>query len=115
MSNLLSAALAGLFFPLQLCLGGDSSIRAYVRDPGTPKRGGRQTRQQYARALRRGIHPANLHPRHTADTAKGRGENGQLHGTDPIGPTGKQSTGKETVSSPVLFGSFRAFRCTHGA
>lgn len=25
-SNLLSAALAGLFFPLQLCLGGDSSI-----------------------------------------------------------------------------------------
>ena len=42
--------------------------------------------------------------------AKNR-ENGQLHGTDPISPTGKQSTGKETVSSPVLFESFRTVRC----
>lgn len=49
------------------------------------------------------------------DAAKGRGENGQLHGADSISPAGKQSTGKEAISSPVLFGSFRAFRCTHGA
>ena len=34
---------------------------------------------------------------------------------DSISPAGKQSTGKEAISSPVLFGSFRAFRCTHGA
>ena len=87
----------------------------YVRDPCTPKRRGCQNRQQYARPLRRGLHPPHLHPRYKADAAKGRGENGQFHGTDPISPTGKQSTGKETISSPVLFGSFRIFRCTHGA
>ena len=54
-------------------------------------------------------HP--LHPRHTADAAKGRGENGQLHSADSISPTGKRSTGKEAISSPVLFGSFCMFRC----
>ena len=44
-----------------------------------------------------------------------RANDGQFHGTDSISPTGKQSTGKETVSSPVLFGSFRTFRCVgHG-
>ena len=58
-------------------------------------------------------HP--LHPRHTADAAKGRGENGQLHSADSISPTGKRSTGKEAISSPVLFGSFRTVRCVgHG-
>ena len=67
------------------------------------------------RTLRRRLYAPHLHPRHTADAAKGRRENGQLHGADPISPTGKQSTGKEAISSPVLFGSFRAFRCTHGA
>lgn len=46
---------------------------------------------------------------------KGRGENGQLHGADSISPTGKQRTGKEAISSPVLFGSFHVFRCIHGA
>ena len=55
------------------------------------------------------------HPHHSADAAKGRRENGQFHGTDSIRPTGKQSTGKERVSSPVLFGSFRTVRCVgHG-
>ncbi|MEI3330994.1 MAG: hypothetical protein V8R27_05245 [Oscillospiraceae bacterium] len=34
------------------------------------------------------------------------GENGQFHGADSIRPTGKQSTGKETGSSPVLLRSF---------
>ena len=87
----------------------------HIRDLGTAKRCGCKNSVFNARALRRGLHPPHLHPRHTADAAKGRRENGQLHGTDPISPTGKQSTGKETISSPVLFGSFRAFRCTHGA
>jgi len=45
--------------------------------------------------------------RHATDAAKGHGENGQLHGAGSISPTGKQSTGKEITSSPVLFGSFR--------
>ena len=44
-----------------------------------------------------------------------RANDGQFHGTDSIRPTGKQRTAKEAISSPVLFGSFRAFRCTHGA
>ena len=87
----------------------------YVRDLGTPKRRGCQNSILDARSLRRGLHPPHLHPRHTADAAKGRGENGQLHGADSISPTGKQSTGKEAISSPVLFDSFHAFRCIHGA
>lgn len=88
---------------------------SYIRDPGTAKRGGRENSILDAGSLRRGLHPPHLHPRHKADAAKGRGENGQFHGADSISPTGKQSTGKEAISSPVLFGSFRAFRCTHGA
>ena len=91
------------------------TVRAHIRDLGTAKRRRCKNSVFNARSLRRGIHPANLHPRHTADAAKGRGENGQLHGADSISPAGKQSTGKEAISSPVLFGSFRAFRCTHGA
>ena len=69
----------------------------------------------YAGPLRCRIHTPHLHPRHSADAAKGCGENGQFHGTDSIRPTGKQSTGKETVSSPVLCESFRTVRCVgHG-
>ena len=87
----------------------------YVRDLGTPKRRGCQNSILDARSLRRGLHPPHLHPRYKTDAAKGRGENGQFHGTDSIRPTGKQSTGKETVSSPVLFESFRTVRCVgHG-
>ena len=87
----------------------------YIRDLGTAKRRRCQNRQQYARPLRRGLHATHLHTRYAADAAKGRRENGQFHGTDSISPTGKQNIGKETVSSPVLFESFCAFRCTHGA
>ena len=70
----------------------------HIRDLGTAKRRRCENRQQYARALRRGLHTPHLHPRHTADAAKGRGENGQLHGADSISPAGKQSTGKEAIS-----------------
>ena len=92
-----------------------SRPETHIRDLGTAKRRRCKNSVFNARSLRRRIHPANLHPRHTADAAKGRGENGQLHGTDPISPTGRQSTGKETISSPVLFHPFRAFPRTHGA
>ena len=44
---------------------------------------------------------------HATDAAKGHGENEQLHGAGSISPTGKQSTGREITSSPVLFDSFR--------
>ena len=87
------------------------TVRAHIRDLGTPKRCGCENRQQHAGSLRRWLYAPHLHPRHAADAAKSRGENGQLHGADSISPAGKQSTGKEAISSPVLFGSFRAFRC----
>ena len=81
----------------------------YIRNLGTPKRCGCENRQQYARPLRRWIHTPHLHPRHAADAAKGRTDHGQFHGADSISPAGKQSTGKEAISSPVLFHPFRAF------
>ena len=91
------------------------TVRAHLRNAGAPERRGRKDGVLHAGTLRCGLHPPHLHPRHTADAAKGRRENGQLHGADSISPTGKQSTGKETVSSPVLFKSFYAFRCVgHG-
>ena len=82
----------------------------YIRDLGTAKRCGCENRQQYARPLRRGLHPPHLHPRHTADAAKGRGENGQLHGASDVSRKRMRNTGeKAKASSPVLFHPFRAF------
>ena len=82
----------------------------YIRDLGTAKWRGRQNRQQYARALRRGLHPPHLHPRHTADAAKGRGENGQLHGADSIvSRKAEHRRGKSFLSG--TFKPIRAFRC----
>ena len=70
----------------------------YIRDLGTAKRRRCKNSVFNARSLRRRIHSPHLHPRHTTDAAKGRGENGQLHGADSISPAGKQSTGKEAIS-----------------
>ncbi len=61
----------------------------HIRDLGTAKRRRCKNSVFNARSLRRGIHPANLHPRHTADAAKGRGENGQLHGAGSVRPAGQ--------------------------
>ena len=80
------------------------TVRAHICHVSTTERCGRENGQQYARALRRRLHPPHLHTRYAADAAKGRGENRQFHDTDSIRPTGTQSTGKETISSPVLFG-----------
>ena len=82
----------------------------YIRDLGTAKRCGCENRQQHARALRRGLHPPHLHPRHTADAAKGRGENGQLHGTSDVSRKRTQKYRREgKISSPILFKPIRAF------
>ena len=56
----------------------------YIRDLGTAKRRRCKNSVFNARALRRGLHPPHLHPRHTADAAKGCGENGQLHGAGHV-------------------------------
>ena len=91
---------------------GEIAVYAYLRCLENPST--YQCWPSYA-TIGKAIHSPHLHPRHSADAAKGCGENGQFHGSDSIRPTGKQSTGKETVSSPVLFGSFRTVRCVgHG-
>ena len=38
----------------------------------------------YARTLRRGIHIANLHPRHAADAGERSRKDGQFHGTSDV-------------------------------
>ena len=91
---------------------GEIAVYAYLRCLENPST--YQCWPSYA-TIGKAIHSPHLHPRHSADAAKGCGENGQFHGSDSISPTGKQSTGKETVSSPALFGSFRTVRCVgHG-
>ena len=91
---------------------GEIAVYAYLRCLENPST--YQCWPSYS-TIGKAIHSPHLHPRHSADAAKGCGENGQFHGTDSIRPTGKQSTGKETVFSPVLFGSFRTVRCVgHG-
>ena len=44
----------------------------YLRNAGTAKRCGCESRQQHAGSLRRRLYAPHLHPRHTADAAKGR-------------------------------------------
>ena len=91
---------------------GEIAVYAYLRCLENPST--YQCWPSYS-TIGKAIHSPHLHPRHSADAAKGCGENGQFHGTDSIRPTGKQITGKETVSSPVIFESFCAFRCVgHG-
>ena len=46
------------------------TVRAHIRDLGTTKRRGRENRIEYARSFRRGIHIANLHPRHAANAGE---------------------------------------------
>ena len=60
------------------------TVRAYLRNAGTAKWSGRQNCQQYARALRRGLHPPHLHPRYEAETRRGSTNDGQLHGAGHV-------------------------------
>ena len=75
------------------------TVRAHLRNLSTSKRSRRKNRQQYARPLRCGIHPANLHSRHKEETGRGRTNDGQLHGTSNVSK--KYQRGGKT-SSPVL-------------
>ena len=61
-----------------------SRPQTYLRNAGTAKWRGCQNRQQHAGSLRRWLYAPHLHPRHTADAAKGCGENGQLHGAGHV-------------------------------
>ena len=78
------------------------TVRAHLRDPGTPKRGGRQNRQQYARALRRWIHTPHLHPRYEAEAGRSRTNDGQLHGASDVSRKRMRNTG-EGAKPPLRY------------
>ena len=91
------------------------TVRAYVRDPGTPKRCGCENSILDAGSLRRGLHPPHLHPRNKAEARRGRTNDGQLHGTGHVSRKSKNTGEKAKASSPVLFGSIGIFpRVGHG-
>ena len=87
---------------------GEIAVYAYLRCLENPST--YQCWPSYA-TIGKAIHTSHLHPRYKAEARRGSTNDGQLHSADSIRPTGKQSTGKETVSSPVFFGSFRTVRC----
>ena len=90
------------------------TVRAYIRDLGTPEWRGRKNGIEYARSLRRGLHAANLYPRHAADAGKCRRKDGQFHGAVDVNKQQKtQSVGedKTNILSDALW-TFR--RVGHG-
>ena len=56
------------------------TVRAHIRNVGTPEWRGRKNGIKYARSLRRGLHAVNLYPRHAADAGKRSRKDGQFHG-----------------------------------
>ena len=61
----------------------------YLRHLGTPERRGYQDNLQYAGPLRRGLHPAHLHPRHPPDAGSSSRNHGELHEPDDVMPDRK--------------------------
>ena len=60
------------------------TVRAHIRNVGTPEWRGRENGIQYAWTHRRGIHAKNLHPRHAPDAGKRRRKDGKFHGADDV-------------------------------
>ena len=61
-----------------------SRLTSHIRNLGAPKRRGRENRIEYAWSFRRGIHIANLHPRHAANAGERRRKDGQFHGAGDV-------------------------------
>ena len=61
-----------------------SRLETHIRNVGAPKRRGRENRIEYARSFRRGIHIANLHPRHAANAGERRRKDGQFYGAGHV-------------------------------
>ena len=81
------------------------TVRAHIRNLGSPERRRRENSIQYARPLRRGIHPENLHPRHTPDAGKRSRKDGQFHGAGHVKK--QRASGRILyISSPTLSGHF---------
>ena len=86
------------------------TVRAHLRNADTVKRRGCENRQQYAGALRRGIHPPHLHPRYKVEARRGSTNNGQFHGAGHASRKRTQKCRREDKAfSPVLFKSIRTF------
>lgn len=67
---------------------------------GFTKRRRRKDRQQYAGPLRRGLHPANLYPRHPPKAGRSRTNHGQLHGAGHVSQSKKEER-TEYPSAPL--------------
>ena len=63
----------------------------HLRHPGAAERRGYQDGFQYAGALRRGLHPAHLHPRHPPDAGSSSRNHGKLHDPDDVAHSEMQS------------------------
>ena len=88
------------------------TVRAHVRNLGTTEWRRCKNGVLDARPLRCGIHPPHLHPRHKAEAGRSRTNDGQLHGAGHVSRKKAQKYRREgKASSPVLFDSFRTFRC----
>ena len=60
------------------------TVRAHVRNLGIAEWRGCENRIEYARSFRRGIHIANLHPRHAANAGERRRKDGQFYGAGHV-------------------------------
>ena len=72
------------------------TVRAHICHVSPAKRRGRENRQQYAGALRCGVHSPHLHPRHPSKAGRSRTDHGQLHGTGDVNAENDKNTGEET-------------------
>ena len=53
------------------------TVRAHIRNHGTPERRGRENRQQYARSLLSRLHAGHLRPRYHRRPTQSRPDHGQ--------------------------------------
>ena len=72
------------------------TVRAHICHAGFTKRRGCENCQQYAGALRCGVHSPHLHPRHLSKAGRSRTDHGQLHGTGDVNAENDKNTGEET-------------------
>ena len=83
------------------------AIRAHIRNPGPPERRRCENGQQYAWALRRGLHPPHLYPRHQAAAESSGRDNRKFHGAGHVDyveqkKQQKSQTGKQNFLSGTL-------------
>ena len=80
------------------------NIWAHIRDPGPPERCRCENSQQYAGALRRGLYPPNLHPRHQTAAESSSRDDGKFYDSGHVRQKTQQKsqTGKRDFLSGTL-------------